>query len=103
MVEAIDHEGVKHQIPWNPGRSLMQSLCDSGLPVPAICGGNCICATCHVYVDERTFAALGPRSEAEFELLQGSLAFEPGSSRLSCQIHHSSSLAGIKVTLAPYD
>ena len=48
---ATDRDGTEHQLGAKPGLSLMEILRDAGLPVEAICGGQCICSTCHIYVD----------------------------------------------------
>jgi 2Fe-2S ferredoxin len=81
----------------------MEVIRDNDLPILASCGGNCACATCHVYVDAKSFSALEPRGEGEMELLSETSSFRPGSSRLSCQISYSENLNGMAVTLAPYE
>ena len=51
------------------------------------CGGQMSCCTCHVYLDEATFALFGGTpSEAEQDMLD--LAYEPREhqSRLACQV-----------------
>ena len=67
---------------------------------PAICGGMCSCATCHVYVDEASLSRLAPIQGDEKELLVELSGYKP-SSRLSCQVQFDASLAGIRVTIAP--
>ena len=51
------------------------------------CGGQMMCSTCHVYLDEESFKAYGPPSENEQDLLD--VAWEPrdDASRLGCQLH----------------
>lgn len=81
----------------------MEVIRDAGLPVKAECGGCCVCATCHVYVDEAWFGKVGDAGDEETDMLDE--ACEPGAtSRLSCQIVLDESHDGLKVTLAPeYD
>ena len=98
-----DRDGAEHEIELVKGRKLMEVLCEAGLPVKAECGGCCVCATCHVYVDEAWFTKLDDANEEEMDMLDE--ACEPGAtSRLSCQIKLDESHDGLKVTLAPeYD
>ena len=68
----------------------------------AVCGGNCSCATCHVYVAEAWLPRLEKQAPDEFELVEFSAHYQPNS-RLSCQIEMGDALDGIEVTLAPED
>ena len=46
------------------------------------CGGNCACATCHVYVEEGDF----PKASIDEEdLLDTAMSYQPNS-RLACQL-----------------
>ncbi|MBN9593423.1 MAG: 2Fe-2S iron-sulfur cluster binding domain-containing protein [Alphaproteobacteria bacterium] len=82
------------------GWTVMEILRDAGLPITAECGGDCACATCHVYVDEEWAAKLPDKSDTETDMLDMALAVE-ANSRLSCQIICSDALDGIRVTVAP--
>ena len=64
-VIVTDRDGVKHELTANPGESLMEVLRDAGLPIEAICGGQSICSTCHIYVDEMWAEKLPAREEVE--------------------------------------
>jgi 2Fe-2S ferredoxin len=68
----------------------------------ALCGGCCSCATCHVHVDPDFAALLPPMSEDENDLLDSS-DHRNETSRLSCQIHLTAALDGLRVTIAPED
>ena len=99
-VYATDREGEQHALPARRGVTLMEILRDANLPVEAICGGQCICSTCHVYVDENWAARLKPRSEAEQVMVEDTGHFLP-TSRLACQVDYDDSLDGLSLTLAP--
>lgn len=100
VVYATDREGAEHVLDARAGLSLMEVLRDGGLPVEAICGGQCICSTCHVYVDESWSARLAPRATDEQVMVEDSGHFQTNS-RLACQVDYSDALDGIRLTLAP--
>lgn len=102
-VVVVDREGAEHELLWEPDQSLMEVIRDNDLPVLASCGGNCACATCHVYAEPETFARLKVRSDDELDMLCETGVFRPDASRLACQILFSEDLDGLKVKLAPYD
>ena len=78
----------------------MQALRDAGVgEVAALCGGNCSCATCHVYVEDVDPGLLPPMSRDEDDLLEGSFYRKP-TSKLSCQLPFSTSLNGARITIA---
>lgn len=54
--------------------------------IVAECGGSCLCATCHVYVDEKWLAVLDPIAEDENAMLESTAAERKSNSRLSCQL-----------------
>jgi len=95
-----DRIGVTHCIAARPGFTLMEIMRDAGLPIAAICGGNCLCATCHIYVDQPWRDKVGGPNEDELAKLEDS-AYVSAGSRLSCQIGFSIELAGLTVSLAP--
>lgn len=97
----IGRDGTTSAVEWEPDQTLMEALRDNDLPVLASCGGTASCATCHVFVEEEVFNALGERSEDELELLVDAEGYRECGSRLSCQIGFNSSLDGLTVTLAP--
>jgi 2Fe-2S ferredoxin len=83
------------------GQSLMQGLRDGGVTdIAAICGGYCLCGTCHVYVDESDLDRLPPQGDDEQLLLEGILESRENS-RLTCQIECVAALEGMHVTVAP--
>ncbi len=101
-ITIVNREGVEHKIHAQNGTSLMQNIRDGGFDeLLALCGGNCACATCHVYVDHTLDFLPAPQLE-ETELLVISAHHTPDS-RLSCQIEVSDALEGLRVVLAPED
>ena len=99
-VNVTDRDGVKHELTANTGDSLMEVLRDAGLPIEAICGGQSICSTCHVYVDEAWAEKLTPRQEVEQIMVEDTGHFKE-TSRLSCQVEYTEELDGIALTLEP--
>ena len=93
--------GGEQTIDARSGQSLMQAIKAGGVDeLAALCGGNCSCATCHVYVDAAFTDRLPAMSEDEDDLLDSSDHRRP-QSRLSCQIPVTSELDGLRVTIAP--
>jgi 2Fe-2S ferredoxin len=101
IIHLIDIYGTEHTIEGHVGRKLMESLREHEFGVIASCGGMCSCATCHVYVDAAWLDKLPEMQSDERELLQELLTYQPGVSRLSCQIEFKEHMDGIKVTVAP--
>jgi ferredoxin, 2Fe-2S len=63
------------------------------------CGGQAMCATCHVYVDAKDLGALPPMSDDEDAMLEDTASERKPSSRLSCQLDASDELDGLVVYL----
>ena len=89
----IHPEGRRQEIEADAGSTVMQAATAEGLEeILAECGGNCMCATCHVYVVEDTAGALPPPTADEDALLDGTAAERRPNSRLSCQLPASDGL-----------
>jgi len=102
VVYAVDRLGTEHQLTAPDGATLMEQLRDLSDGVAAICGGNCACATCHVYVDREWLERLPAPGAGECALL-ADVASRRDTSRLSCQIPLDEHLSGLRVTIAPED
>ena len=91
--------GGRREIDAPLGITLMEVARQHGVQgVVAQCGGACACSTCHVYIDPAWISKLEPRDEMEEGMLEN--AWEPrANSRLSCQIHITADLDGLKVTV----
>jgi 2Fe-2S ferredoxin len=96
-----DIYGAEHLIEGRPGRKLMESLREHEFGVIASCGGMCSCATCHVYVDPEWVDKLPEMQSDERSLISELTTYEPGRSRLSCQVVFDERLDGIRLTVAP--
>ncbi|UYO46205.1 (2Fe-2S)-binding protein [Rhodopseudomonas palustris] len=81
------------------GDTAMYAALSLGLDgIVAECGGNAVCATCHVYVDEG-LSKLPPVDGNEDDLLDGTAAERLPNSRLSCQIKLTDDLDGLVVRI----
>ena len=96
-VTYIEYDGTEHPVEVPLGLSLMRGAVGNNVPgIDADCGGECACATCHVYVDaawlDRT--SLPEPGSQEETMLSFAAAAQPNS-RLTCQIRMREELAGI--------
>jgi len=95
----IEHNGKSHEIEVSNGLTVMEGAVQNNVPgIDADCGGACACATCHVYVDEKSFNKLDEIKDSERDMLD--MAYEPNKlSRLSCQITVTDELNGMVVKM----
>ena len=99
----VNRAGEEKTIDADNGLSVMEVIRDNGFDeMLALCGGCCSCATCHVHIDPAFAGKVEPLSEDENDLLD-STDHRDETSRLSCQIHVTDALEGMKVTLAQAD
>jgi len=85
------------------GVSVLQILRDEGEDeLEALCGGNCACATCHIYVDEAWAGKIETMNEGEDDLLDET-DHRNKSSRLACQVKFNKKLDGLRIVIAPED
>ena len=77
------------------GESVMEGAVRNGIDgIVAECGGSCLCATCHVYVEERYLSLLPPIGEEQEAMLDSTACERLPNSRLSCQIPVTPHLGG---------
>ena len=96
----IDRKGSKISIEAEEGTTIKDSIMDKLTPGNfALCGGNCICATCHVYIAEEDFNKLPSSKEDEIETLETNDINQTKLSRLSCQIELKEEFNNITVTM----
>ena len=78
-VTYISHAGESTTINVPVGNSVMEGAVKNGVDgIVAECGGACMCATCHVYVDPAWLPKLDP-IEAEQEEMLGATAADRNS------------------------
>ena len=95
-----DVNGGVVEVNATSGESLMQAARDANIEgIDAHCGGQCACATCHVYVDEEWLPRLEEATLIETQMLEVEDSVKPNS-RLSCQIEVSDDLDGLAVVVA---
>ena len=94
----IEYGGREHQVEVPSGLSVMRGAVDNNIPgIDADCGGECACATCHVYVAPEWTEIVGKPSQMEEDMLDFAFEVRP-TSRLSCQIKVVPALDGLVVT-----
>lgn len=99
-VTFIHPDGHSERIDAEAGASAMNTALVHGVGgILAECGGNAMCATCHVYVDEAWVERLAPPGADEDALLDGTAAERRPNSRLSCQIRMTPELDGLVLRL----
>lgn len=99
LIKYVDHSGNTHEEDVPVGNSVMQGAIDNMIDgIVAECGGACVCATCHVYVDDAWVAKTGTRSDDE-DMMLDAAADRQKNSRLSCQIKVTDDLDGLVVHL----
>jgi ferredoxin, 2Fe-2S len=96
-VTFIAFDGTRRTVEVAVGTTLMRAATDNRVAgIDGDCGGNCACATCHVYIDPAWAERVGARTSCEVDMLN--LVSElRDSSRLACQIDVDASLDGLIV------
>lgn len=97
----IEHDGTAHTVEVPVGNSVMQGAVDNNVPgIDADCGGECACATCHVYIDAAWLDRVGLPVDGsqEASMLSFAAVTQPDS-RLSCQVMVSEALDGLIVRM----
>jgi ferredoxin, 2Fe-2S len=91
-------DGTQDSVDAAVGASIMRAAVGAGIDgIVAECGGNAMCATCHVYVADAE--QLPPMTPVEDELLEATAAERRPDSRLSCQLPVTEELDGLVVAL----
>ena len=99
-VTYIDNNGKQTTLDIAVGTSVMQAAVFNGLDgIVAECGGSCMCATCHVYVQEDQLAKTPAMQPDEDAMLEGTATPRKPNSRLSCQLVVSQEMDGLVVHL----
>ena len=100
IVTYISSSGNSRQIDVPTGMSVMQAALNHRVEgILGECGGNCMCATCHVYVDPSFLSRIPLAKDNEKFMLSIAAEGPETNSRLSCQIKMTEELDGIIVRL----
>jgi len=96
----VQQDGSAESFDVPAGMSVMEAAIEVGVSgIVAECGGNLICATCHVYVDPNQVEKL-PLPQADEDVMLDSTACpREENSRLSCQIEVTEELDSLTVTV----
>jgi ferredoxin, 2Fe-2S len=97
----IEFNGTAHEVEVPVGISVMRGAVTQGIPgIDADCGGECACATCHVYIEKAWRERVGPpeAGSTEENMLSFAAVTQPNS-RLSCQITVTEALDGLIVRM----
>lgn len=90
--------GVAVEVTVEEGTSLMRAAVSHGIDgIVGECGGQAMCATCHVFIRPEFVSRLPEVSDDEDEMLDCTSAERTDASRLGCQIKMSSALDTIVV------
>jgi 2Fe-2S ferredoxin len=97
----VEYSGREHRVEVASGLSVMRGAVNNNIPgIDADCGGECACATCHVYVEERWLGATGlPVPGSQEAAMLSFAALARPNSRLSCQITVTEALDGLIVRM----
>ena len=99
-VTYIDTNGKETTLDIAVGTSVMQAAVFNGLDgIVAECGGEMMCATCHVYVEENQLGRTPTQSDDEKAMLEFTASERRPNSRLSCQLVVTPELDGLVVYL----
>lgn len=96
----IEPNGTAKTFDLPMGATLMEGAVQNGVQgIVAECGGSCMCATCHIYVEEAFLEMLPEMEEEENEMLDGTTAERKPNSRLGCQVRATKKLDGLIVRI----
>lgn len=99
-VTYINADGDRETVQGSLGTTVMQTAVARGIDgIVAECGGNLMCATCHVFVDDAWLDRLPELTDEEDEMLEETACPRRANSRLSCQLVLDADLDGIVVAL----
>jgi 2Fe-2S ferredoxin len=100
VIVFVSPDGTEQKVHVPVGKRVMQAAIGAGVDgIVAQCGGQAMCATCHVYVDSPWDDLLPAMSEDEDEVLDDTVCPRTPQSRLSCQLPVSADLDGLIVRL----
>ena len=96
----IHTDGSREVLDVPVGTSVMRAAILNGVDgIVAECGGEMMCATCHVYVEEAQLRLTPAQSDDEKAMLEFTASERKPNSRLSCQLVVSPEMDGLVVYL----
>jgi 2Fe-2S ferredoxin len=96
----VHPDATREELDVDVGTSVMQAAIAHDIDgIVAECGGNMMCATCHVYVDSDYLAHTPEMKPEEDEMLEFTVCPRESNSRLSCQLVMNPGMDGIVVCL----
>ena len=101
-VTYVHSNGTRDVLDVPVGTSVMRAAIIHGIDgIVAECGGEMMCATCHVYVEPDQVDRTPPQSDDEKAMLEFTASERKANSRLSCQLVVTSEMDGLVVELPP--
>ena len=96
----VHPDGAREVLDVPVGTSVMRAAILNGVDgIVAECGGEMMCATCHVYVEEPYLGRTPSQSDDERAMLEFTASERRPNSRLSCQLVVTPEMDGLVVHL----
>ncbi|MCW4465030.1 2Fe-2S iron-sulfur cluster-binding protein [Glutamicibacter sp. MNS18] len=93
-------DGTSTEVEVADGGNVMRAAVNEGIAgIVGECGGQAMCATCHVYVDPQDAASLSPVEDDEDEMLDCTTAERTEFSRLGCQVKLGGPVQRLRVSI----
>lgn len=99
-MHVCDERGT-HVVTGKAGETLLSALHRHGIAIGAVCAGNMICGTCHIWLFVKAASDCLPPAQDEIELLKLSDFYEPERSRLACQMRIPRGIHALRLEVAP--
>jgi 2Fe-2S ferredoxin len=102
LITYVHTDGTREAIDVPLGTSVMRAAILNGVDgIVAECGGEMMCATCHVYVEPEQLSLCPAQSDDEKAMLEFTASERKANSRLSCQLVVTPEMDGLVVGLPP--
>ena len=96
----VHPDGTREALDVPVGTSVMRGAVMAGIDgIVAECGGEMMCATCHVYVEAAQLPLTPAKKDEEEAMLEFTASERKPNSRLSCQLEVSPQMDGLVVYL----
>ena len=100
-LNVIDREGKKTVIDIEEGTTIRDAIEEKLSPDNyGVCGGNCVCGTCHAHVTPGDFDTLEAADEDEISTLKEEAIKPTTHPRLVCQVNIKIEYNNLTVTIA---